>query len=247
MMTERGFVYVIGTAWTEPFKIGVANNVERRLEALQSGNPLQLSILWQSSKVLDHFQFEADLHARFGAFRIRGEWFLVPDAGPALFDEAADTFQATARKPRKGVQHETCAVCVAAVRGMIDELQHGTSRLTIEDAIGVIAARTGLGRSAVWRLHYRPPTDVSISTYEAIIRAVWEEKGLPSFQHYDIPMPDEVEGVLAGKPARQRKSKPPLSLEEMTSLTDQLIQVRHALAVEQAEALVGAQEGEEAA
>lgn len=53
-------------------KIGTASDVRARLSSMQTGNPAQMSLL---GEILGGRDVESDLHRRFGALRVRGEWF----------------------------------------------------------------------------------------------------------------------------------------------------------------------------
>jgi len=77
--------YIIRAGLAGPVKIGKADDVETRREALQTAHHETLHVL----RVIDtHFDAEPILHERFAALRIRGEWFefskemltFVPDA-----------------------------------------------------------------------------------------------------------------------------------------------------------------------
>lgn len=62
----------------EFFKIGIANDVLRRLESLATGNPFELRLVaiygYENAQIV-----EAALHQRFSAQRVRGEWFKLND------------------------------------------------------------------------------------------------------------------------------------------------------------------------
>lgn len=59
-------------------KIGVANNVKKRLAALQTANPEPLEVMGQT---WGGFRLEQTLHDRFAEHRVRdsAEWFLLVD------------------------------------------------------------------------------------------------------------------------------------------------------------------------
>jgi hypothetical protein len=65
-------VYMIQTGDDGPVKIGLTRDVRRRLETLQISSPtrLRLLALFEGSREL-----ECELHRRFAAARIKGEWF----------------------------------------------------------------------------------------------------------------------------------------------------------------------------
>jgi hypothetical protein len=75
-----GFVYIVycehaGTRW---HKIGVASSMEARLPVIQTGCPLQVSVLMYGWVSAARF-FEKELHAHFDKARVSGEWFLLTE------------------------------------------------------------------------------------------------------------------------------------------------------------------------
>jgi len=70
-------VYFIQAGDKGPIKIGVARSVERRLEALQTGNHEELRIITKiMCEGLAHaYATERKFHKMFKKYRIRGEWF----------------------------------------------------------------------------------------------------------------------------------------------------------------------------
>lgn len=78
-------IYFIQDGEDGPIKIGSGRNPWLRLEHLQIGNPRELHI---RAVVRTHRGYERELHQRFAAHRIRGEWFEpVPDL-LALIEES---------------------------------------------------------------------------------------------------------------------------------------------------------------
>jgi len=71
------FVYIIRSGKRGAYKIGVAKNVESRLETLQTGNPAELFIIakFDFGSKAKAYQMEYSLHRMFKRHRIRGEWF----------------------------------------------------------------------------------------------------------------------------------------------------------------------------
>lgn len=76
-----GFIYFIQEADSSPgrfagFKIGMSDNVSRRLAELQTGNPRELvcyKFVKSSNMAID----EAYLHKKYVAKRVHGEWFAL--------------------------------------------------------------------------------------------------------------------------------------------------------------------------
>jgi N-acetylneuraminic acid mutarotase len=83
--TEKPHVYFIQSS-NGPIKIGVATNVEARAASLQSGNPCPikiLAIIKNGGKEL-----ERELHKRFAADRLGGEWFQNSNSLKEVIDAA---------------------------------------------------------------------------------------------------------------------------------------------------------------
>ena len=73
-------LYFIG-ADEGPIKIGVSQNVEKRLKQLQTAHPHRLRIL---AVLVGGALREGDYHARFAEHRLEGEWF---ERAPAILAE----------------------------------------------------------------------------------------------------------------------------------------------------------------
>lgn len=74
------YVYVVQehkASATAPIKIGVARNVGRRVESLQTCNPRELKIraVFGPMSRANAYGLESHLHKSLCAFRLRGEWF----------------------------------------------------------------------------------------------------------------------------------------------------------------------------
>lgn len=86
-------VYVIGFTdglFPGVVKIGVTNNVKKRLQQLQTGNPWRLHAIGIMYRP-DAFQYEDWLHERFAKYRMRqdGEWFdFGPESDPVAIVES---------------------------------------------------------------------------------------------------------------------------------------------------------------
>ena len=90
------FIYVI--AFNNKFsKIGVASDVGRRREHLQTGCPFELKVLTtfllKNSKIA--FEMEAEIHSRLAIFQTSGEWFEIPptEAAKAIEEMISDLWR----------------------------------------------------------------------------------------------------------------------------------------------------------
>jgi hypothetical protein len=74
---KRSYVYLVQQGYTGPIKIGLADNVCKRITELQVGNPIELLLIAVigpiSRKEAEHL--ERSLHKKFKHKHIRGEWF----------------------------------------------------------------------------------------------------------------------------------------------------------------------------
>jgi hypothetical protein len=73
--TTSGFVYAIEGV-SGHIKIGTSLNVQNRLNELQVGSPVRLTLL---ATCAGGRQMEESLHRQFAAFRLSGEWFALPE------------------------------------------------------------------------------------------------------------------------------------------------------------------------
>lgn len=73
------YVYFIqsGNGKKPPVKIGVAQNIDKRLRSLQTANPEKLTLIAsiECANRLEAFNIESYLHEKLVNRRIRGEWF----------------------------------------------------------------------------------------------------------------------------------------------------------------------------
>jgi hypothetical protein len=69
-----GFVYLMKAG--DAYKIGIARNVERRRDAIQTGSPVPVFVI-AAAFVNDPRWVEAGLHQEFAACRLEGEWFAL--------------------------------------------------------------------------------------------------------------------------------------------------------------------------
>lgn len=76
--STKCYVYVItdGTF----LKIGMANDVQKRLAQLQTGNPMALHLVrcYEFSNRADASKYERKLHLKYNNYRKNGEWFFIP-------------------------------------------------------------------------------------------------------------------------------------------------------------------------
>lgn len=92
------WVYLIGSALSRPVKIGVANNVQSRLDELRTGSPVPLHLIWKTAGDND---LEFSLHEYFAPYRIHGEWFDFEDENPAALVATAAVLMGRLTHPRK--------------------------------------------------------------------------------------------------------------------------------------------------
>ncbi|MGW2048608.1 GIY-YIG nuclease family protein [Streptomyces sp. NPDC001858] len=71
--------YLIAADGTQLVKIGIAKDPMRRLRELQTGQPMDLHLLWSMAG-----DYERDLHVHFDVYRVRGEWFDLTSLGDPI-------------------------------------------------------------------------------------------------------------------------------------------------------------------
>lgn len=78
--SKAAHTYLLGIEGSPLVKIGHTTvSPKARMAALQTGQPMQLSLLWSCEG-----NFEADLHVHFAPYRVRGEWFDLTSLGDAI-------------------------------------------------------------------------------------------------------------------------------------------------------------------
>lgn len=76
----RQYIYVIKNPLNETVKIGVAQDVDKRIKQLQTGAGIELELIYKSIICSNAFAIERDVHEYFKEYRTFGEWFKVnPD------------------------------------------------------------------------------------------------------------------------------------------------------------------------
>lgn len=92
------WVYLIGSALSRPVKIGVAGNVQGRLDELRTGSPVPLHVMWKTRGDRD---LEYGLHEYFAPYRIHGEWFDFGDEDPAALVATAAVLMGHLTHPQR--------------------------------------------------------------------------------------------------------------------------------------------------
>lgn len=73
----RQYVYVIKNPLNETVKIGVAQDVDKRMKQLQTGAGIELELVYKSLICSNAFSIEKDVHNEFDEYRTFGEWFKI--------------------------------------------------------------------------------------------------------------------------------------------------------------------------
>jgi len=84
---NRQYIYVLKNPLNETVKIGVAQDVEKRIQQLQTGAGVELELVYQSLICSNAFSIERDVHAHFEDRRTFGEWFKVNPSDVVRFLE----------------------------------------------------------------------------------------------------------------------------------------------------------------
>ncbi len=74
--SPNNLVYLVKEQDSNLFKIGFTNNLKRRLITLQCGNPRQLEVIHTFD---GNRNDESELQLIFDDYRIKNEWFQLPD------------------------------------------------------------------------------------------------------------------------------------------------------------------------
>jgi predicted GIY-YIG superfamily endonuclease len=71
------YLYIIQMKATNYFKIGVSNNINKRLSTLQTGNPIKLYIVRYYLIYTDANRLEKLIHSYLSEYHIHLEWFCI--------------------------------------------------------------------------------------------------------------------------------------------------------------------------
>jgi Rha family phage regulatory protein len=74
---NRQYLYIIKNPLNETIKIGVAQDVYKRLKQLQTGAGIELELIYQSLICSNAFSIEKNVHSHFEEYRTFGEWFKI--------------------------------------------------------------------------------------------------------------------------------------------------------------------------
>lgn len=74
---NSGFIYLAQAYKTQWCKIGMSKQPYKRMQSLQTGSPLEITLIHRIY-TFDAIALEKALHEYFDAYRIRGEWFDLP-------------------------------------------------------------------------------------------------------------------------------------------------------------------------
>jgi len=103
---EAGFIYFVHADGTDRYKIGLTNNLDRRMKELNGKqSPFENRLQW-SIEVCDMRLAEKDLHDRFQARRVNGEWFQFSEGElkevESIYDRVADKYPSRRHQPEPG-------------------------------------------------------------------------------------------------------------------------------------------------
>lgn len=107
------WIYFVAVESHAVVKIGVATDVKKRLDQLQTASPFELTLLGVIAAP-DAYGLETTLHLQFSHLHVRGEWFrLEPELTSFIEAEASAAIQRVRRAPRTPIQRYDAAVAAA--------------------------------------------------------------------------------------------------------------------------------------
>ncbi len=68
-------IYVILNHVNKLYKIGISEDVQKRIGNLISGSGCDMSLIYKSDRLKDAIKYESEIHSILGEFRRIGEWF----------------------------------------------------------------------------------------------------------------------------------------------------------------------------
>jgi len=88
--SKRNFVYILSNSDNGYLKIGVSNNVDKRISQLQTGSWAELSVEYRSMVCSNSFDIESTVHEKLRSKRVRGEWYDVSISDAISLIESED-------------------------------------------------------------------------------------------------------------------------------------------------------------
>ena len=88
--TNSSYVYIIKNMDTNNIKIGVSNDVYKRLNTFRTGNDCQLELVYKSIISSNAYNIEHSVHEFFKDYHVRGEWFKVREEEVIRFLECSN-------------------------------------------------------------------------------------------------------------------------------------------------------------
>lgn len=150
-------IYFVRAADSDAIKIGYAEDVSARIQGMQTGNHKELILL----AVMPGEQCdEAEIHQRFAASRLQGEWFEETQPLLNLIDVARETFdqeRAFAQRRQRVIPTPPRQVSALDVNRELMQLMHsiwgdtlaGAKRLAADVGVACPTARNWIdGRNA---------------------------------------------------------------------------------------------------
>ena len=101
---EHGLLYIIGTTPDNPVKIGITtgNSMKNRIAGLQTSHWLDLKIIYETGVLQNVNKIEKQIHEKFSHYRVRGEWFNIPEEEvKTLIEDLQKNFRILDTGPRK--------------------------------------------------------------------------------------------------------------------------------------------------
>jgi hypothetical protein len=89
-MAKGQIIYIVRC--NEFYKIGITDNIKKRMVALQTGNPYELSLVKTYRAVTT---FEGEIHDMFVRQKVRGEWFQLDTASLEVIMEILEAYEAS--------------------------------------------------------------------------------------------------------------------------------------------------------
>lgn len=69
-----GYIYILQIEEFDLYKIGVSQNVKRRIKDIRSNNPFYCKLIYVGS-FYDVYEIEKQIHELFSINKFKGEWF----------------------------------------------------------------------------------------------------------------------------------------------------------------------------
>ncbi len=73
-MIKKNFLYILTMNESSLFKVGVTNDIDKRLSNIQTGNPLKINVFF-CQQIDEAYKIESRIKIKYSKYIKNGEWY----------------------------------------------------------------------------------------------------------------------------------------------------------------------------